>query len=53
MNADPALAMMNLESEEMCFLASYLHEEKFGEMPDSGLSREAGSNRAGWPDLPA
>ena len=50
-NADPSVAIMDLECEEMCFLSWHLYREKFGEMPDSGISRESGSNKAGWPDL--
>jgi hypothetical protein len=50
-NARPAIALMDLECEEMCYLSWHLHREKFGEMPASNLSRESCSNRAGWPDL--
>ena len=50
-NAKPSIAMMDLECEEMCYLSSQIYEEKFGEMPRSGISRESCSNTAGWPDL--
>ena len=50
-NANPAVSLMDLECEEMCYLSWHLHEEKFGEVPDSGISRESCSNKAGWPGL--
>ncbi|HTU91900.1 MAG TPA: DUF4240 domain-containing protein [Gemmataceae bacterium] len=50
-NAKPAIALMDLECEEMCYLSSHLYREKFGEMEGSGISRESCSNKAGWPDL--
>ena len=50
-NAKPSIAMMDLECEEMCYLSAHIYEEKFGEMPRSGISRESCSNTAGWPDL--
>jgi hypothetical protein len=51
-NANPSLALMDLECEEMCYLSLHIHQEKFGEVPQSGISRESCSNKAGWPDLP-
>jgi hypothetical protein len=50
-NAKPSVALMNLECEEMCYLSLHVHEEKFGEVPQSGISRESCSNKAGWPEL--
>jgi hypothetical protein len=50
-NARPSIAMMDLECEDMCYLPWHLHEEKFGPVPASGISRESCSNTAGWPDL--
>jgi hypothetical protein len=47
-NANPAIAVCDLECEEMCYLSWHLYEEKFGEMPPSGISRESCSNDAGW-----
>lgn len=47
--ANPAAAVMDMEAEEMCYLSWHLYEEKFGEVPPSGISRESGSNQAGWP----
>jgi len=47
---DPSRAMMDLEGEDLCYLPVRVHSEKFGDMPDSGISRESGSNSAGWPD---
>lgn len=49
-NADLSIALPNLESEDMCFLAWNIYEAKFGEIPSSEISRESGSNRAGRPD---
>lgn len=48
-NANPTVAMMDLECEDICYLPSHVYEEKFGHMPSSELSRETGSNRNGWP----
>ena len=50
-NARPAVALSDLECEEMCYLPWHLHEEKFGPVPPSGISRESCSNAAGWPGL--
>ncbi len=50
-NADPAVALMDLECEDMCYLSWHLYREKFGEVPGSDISRESCSNKAGWPDL--
>jgi hypothetical protein len=50
-NTDPTRALMDLECEEMCYLSFHLHAEKFGDVPPSGISRESGSNKAGWPDI--
>ncbi|VTR97334.1 DUF4240 domain-containing protein [Tuwongella immobilis] len=47
--ADPAKAICDAECEAMCYLSWHLHEEKFGEVPNSGISRESCSNQAGWP----
>lgn len=48
-NADPTKAIMDAECEEMCYISYYIYEEKFGDVPDSGISRETCSNTAGWP----
>ncbi len=50
-NAKPSIALMDFECEEMCYLSWHIHNEKFGDVPQSGISRETGSNKAGWPDL--
>lgn len=50
-DANPSVALMDMECEEMCYLSLHLHEEKFGEVPASGISRETCSNKAGWPGL--
>jgi hypothetical protein len=50
-NAKPSVALMDLECEEMCYLPLHLHEEKYGDVPQSGISRESCSNKAGWPEL--
>ncbi|MBQ0893462.1 DUF4240 domain-containing protein [Micromonospora sp. U56] len=48
--ADPAMAVLDADCEEMCYLFAHLHEERFGQWPDtgSGISRESTSNAAGW-----
>jgi hypothetical protein len=50
-NANPKIAMIDLECEDMCYISWHLYNEKFGEMPTSKISRESCSNKAGWPDL--
>ncbi len=47
--ANPDVAVMDAECEEMCYLPWHLHREKFGEVPPSEISRETQSNSAGWP----
>lgn len=47
-NAKPSTAMVDLECEEMCYISWHIHNEKFGETPKSGISRETCSNKAGW-----
>jgi hypothetical protein len=47
--ANPAVAVMDAECEEMCYLSWHLYHEKFGELPPSGISRETQSNSTGWP----
>jgi hypothetical protein len=49
-DANPAMAVMDAECEEMCYFFAHLHDERFGRYPHtgSGISRESGSNRAGW-----
>jgi hypothetical protein len=41
-------AVCDAELEAMCYLPWNLYREKFGDMPPSGISRETGSNKAGW-----
>lgn len=50
-NVKPSIALMDLECEEMCYVSLHIHEEKYGDVPQSGISRESCSNKAGWPDL--
>jgi hypothetical protein len=47
---EPSQAMMGLECEDMCYLSFHLFAEKFGDMTHSDISRETGSNKAGWSD---
>ena len=47
-NADPSLATMDSECEDICYLPYHVYAERFGEMPESGISRESRSNPAGW-----
>ena len=49
-NKDPSRAMMDLECEDLCYLPMRVYAEKFGDMPDSEISRETASNSAGWSD---
>lgn len=49
-NANPAVAVYDLECERMCYLSYHLYEAKYGEMPPSGISRESCSNEGGWAD---
>jgi Protein of unknown function (DUF4240) len=46
--ANPAVALLDAECEEMCYLSLHLYHERFGEAPPSGISRETQSNSAGW-----
>jgi Protein of unknown function (DUF4240) len=50
-NAKPSVALMDLECEEMCYLSLHLHEEKYSDVPQSGISRESCSNKTSWPGL--
>jgi Protein of unknown function (DUF4240) len=50
-SANSAVAMMDMECEDMCYLPWHMYQEKFGEIPSSDISRESRSNKAGWPDL--
>jgi hypothetical protein len=45
----PAVAAVDAECEEMCYLSWHLYYERFGEVPPSGISRETCANFAGWP----
>ena len=47
-NANPSKALMDFDCEAMCYPSRWLYEQKFGEMPASGISRESVSNQAGW-----
>jgi hypothetical protein len=50
-DANPAVAVMDAEVEDMCYFFARLHNERFGSYPEtgSGISRESCSNAAGWP----
>ena len=47
-NDDPSKALLDVEFEDICYHPWHMYRRKFGEMPYSGLSRESGSNKAGW-----
>lgn len=50
-NANPRVAIMDAECEEMCYLACHVHEKRFGKWPtQSKISRESCSNEKGWAD---
>lgn len=46
----PSRAQMDVECEDMCYLSHHIYEEKFGEMPESDITRESASNPLGWPE---
>ncbi|QXJ19665.1 DUF4240 domain-containing protein [Actinomadura graeca] len=48
---DPHMAVLDAECERMCYFFARLHNERFGDYPDtgSGISRESCSNPEGWP----
>ncbi|RJL22566.1 DUF4240 domain-containing protein [Bailinhaonella thermotolerans] len=50
-DADPRMAVLDAECEEMAYFFARLHAERFGGYPvtGSGISRESGSNRRGRP----
>lgn len=48
-SADPSLARKDMECEDFCYLSRQIYEDRFGEMPESEISRETASNSAGWP----
>ena len=47
-NREPALAMSDLECEDMCYVSWRIYRRKFGEVPSSGISRETDDNKQGW-----
>ncbi len=49
-NTTPSNAMFDWECEAMTYVSHFLYEKKFGEMPDSGISRETCSNSDAWSD---
>jgi len=46
--ADPSCAIADMECESITYLAKQLYEASHGALPPSGISRETGSNKAGW-----
>jgi hypothetical protein len=48
--ANPAMAIMDAECETMCYFFAHLHNNRFGDYPEtgSGISRETQNNQAGW-----
>ena len=46
----PSLATMDAECEDICYLSHHIYEDRFGEMPESDISRESASNPEGWPE---
>lgn len=47
-NSDPAKAIIDVEFETFCYHPYHLYKKKYGAPPPFALSRETGSNRAGW-----
>lgn len=48
--ADVLMAVPGMELEEMCYFFAHRHHDRYGVFPgaDTGISRESGSNPAGW-----
>jgi len=46
---NPAVAVVDAECREICYLSWNLYQERFGEVPASEISRESCSNVTGWP----
>src|SRR6187551_387473 len=47
-DAEPRIAICDAEHEAICYLSWHLYEQKFGKAPRGEVSRETGSNQAGW-----
>jgi hypothetical protein len=47
---NPEVAIIDAECEDMCYLPTHVYKERFGVFPvgDKAISRETGSNKAGW-----
>jgi NAD-dependent dihydropyrimidine dehydrogenase PreA subunit len=47
---DPEMAVLDADCEQMCYFFAHLHNERFGDYPEtgSGISRESCTNNAGW-----
>ncbi len=51
-NANPSIAISDLECEEMCYLSFHLYWDKYETPPpNSEISRESCSNLVAWPGL--
>ncbi|TXT10547.1 hypothetical protein VHUM_02052 [Vanrija humicola] len=51
-NAQPSTyAIEDAEFESICYEAAHVHDARFGEWPPRTVSRESGSNKAGWPSM--
>jgi hypothetical protein len=50
-NSKPATGKMDLECEDICYVSLHIYDDRFADMPKSGISRESCSNKTGWPDL--
>jgi len=48
-NLKPSIAVPDLDCEDICYLPNHVYSEKFGDMPQSSISRESCSNKNGWP----
>ena len=47
-NTTPSNAMFDWECEEFCYISAHLCDKKFGEFPQTEISRETGNNPEGW-----
>ncbi|WP_435299300.1 DUF4240 domain-containing protein [Timonella sp. A28] len=49
-DADPSVWVVEAELEPICYISAEVYEEVYGErlVHNTGISRESGSNKAGW-----
>jgi hypothetical protein len=47
-SAKPSAAITDMECEKICYLPKQIYDDLHGRLSPSGISRETGSNKAGW-----